>query len=166
MKFWFLECKKRTGHMIKLPSRDSIYMKGMDLADIAVAIPVVTEKENLPKRWQDRLERFAPGGVPKHVRLYDNGGESADRYTCCFKALKLGFFPYLTMSSYPFSPQGVGLHGEHNQPIDVPRYSHLGKKIKWDDLPHDVKCCIWQDYCDYWDIPTPVEYLYGYKGDK
>ena len=28
-----------------------------------------------------RAERFMPGGVPKHIRCYDNGGETADRYT-------------------------------------------------------------------------------------
>lgn len=159
MKFKAIRLK---GKKKLYPSSDSLDMKGIDHRFAEVEVVFIEEKE-LPNRWKDRLERFAPGGVPKHVRLYDNGGESADRYTCCFKALRLGFFPYLNMSGAPFHPQGVGMHGEHNQPIDYPRYSHLGKKVKWEDLPHAVQCCIWQDYCDYWDIPTPVEYLYGYK---
>ena len=29
---------------------------------------------------------------------------------------------------YPFHPQGIGQHGESNEPIDQPSYKHLGKR--------------------------------------
>lgn len=122
---------------------------------------VTSEFDQLPKRIQDRLNRFAPNNIPKKIRVYDNGGESGDRYTCCFKGLRpyTGWYQYLAMSESPFSPCGIGLHCEHNSPIDYPRYSHLGKRVKFEDLPKDVQICIWQDYCDYWGIPRPVEYI-------
>jgi len=31
-----------------------------------------------------RAERFMPDGVPKNIRIYDNGGITLDRYTVVF----------------------------------------------------------------------------------
>jgi hypothetical protein len=168
MEYMYVVIKKKNGRTINVPSTDFLHMKDIEYIgdiknDFVSKTYKISEHKNLSKKWQDRLSRFTiDGKIPKHINLYDNGGESADRYTCCFKNLKLGFFPYLGMSSNPFHPQGVGLHNEHTQRIDYPKYAHLGKKISWNDLPNDVKCCIWQDYCDYWNIPTPLEYVYAY----
>lgn len=139
--------------------------------------------ESLPP-WARRACRLAPNGVPRWVRIYDNGGDTIDRYTvvytgraACASACNPKYgtrqFPYLGMRGDPFHPQGVGQHGWSNdQPADtlppnanrapgyhwpqaIGRRCHLGKRIEWADLPHDCKRAVWQDYSAIWDIPTP-----------
>ncbi len=64
-----------------------------------------------------RTQRLMPAGIPRYIRCYDNGGESADRYTVCFtgKAATMkapgcvNEYPYRAMSNNPFHPQGVGI---------------------------------------------------------
>jgi len=101
-----------------------------------------------------REEKFMPGGVPKHVRCYDNGGKSVDRYTVVFTGNYKGRCgcDILAMSSNPFHPQGVGMHENYNQVIDQPRYSHLGKKISFTDLPQACQISVIRDYKDIWRI--------------
>ena len=101
----------------------------------------------------------------KGVRIYDNGGETVDRYTVCYPACRLKpieriqpdtetctnwetarfVYPYLGMSAMPFHPQGVGQHGEHWRPIDRPSHKHLGKRIAFDQLPTDCQKAVLQD---------------------
>jgi hypothetical protein len=102
-----------------------------------------------------REERFMPNGIPKHVRIYDNGGETFDQYTVVFT----GNFKnrnhtcyYLGMSTDPYHPQGFGQHGESKDIIDRPTYAHLGKKIKFQDLPERCQDCVIQDYKEIWRI--------------
>ena len=65
------------------------------------------------------------------VRVYDNGGESFDRYT----VLRLdwpetvGCVMAIGMSEHPTHPQGFG---QHTSAMDG---SHLGKRIAFRDLP-------------------------------
>ena len=135
--------------------------------------------------WARRACRLAPNGVPRWVRIYDNGGETVDRYTVVYtgraapkRAMGRGptQYPYLGMSGEPFHPQGFGQHGHSdNQPVDtlppnanrapgyhwppaIGRRCHLGKRIEWADLPHDCKRAVWQDYAVIWDIPTPRQF--------
>lgn len=141
----------------------------------------------LSKTMTARIQRLAPNGIPRYVRCYDNGGESGDRYTVVFSGnFPKGEgmnkeFPYLAMSSEPFHPQGIGMHGSigpwstppWNGPIDtigfkeggkrayvwppaLGRKNHLGRRIKFSDLPTDCQICVWQDYADYWSIPNPL----------
>ena len=88
------------------------------------------------------------------VRCYDNGGRSADRYTVVYTG-RYGHLTgrqsfYVAMSAHPFHPQGIGLHGESRLPIDNRSwgqrggYSHLGKKVSYDDLPDDCKKLVMQ----------------------
>jgi len=92
--------------------------------------------------------------VPRWIRCYDNGGESVDRYTVVYTRLQgkypRGYCAYVAMSAYPFHPQGVGMHGGHMGRIDRPRYSHLGKRIRFRDLPTDCKRLVVQDYTELW----------------
>jgi hypothetical protein len=96
----------------------------------------------------------------KGTRIYDNGGESIDRYTVCYPAYLLTrgtsgevqewngsryVYPYLGMSAAPFHPQGVGQHGEHWKAIDRPSHKHLGKRIAFDQLPEDCQKAVLQD---------------------
>lgn len=106
----------------------------------------------------ERAERLLPGGEPRYVHVYDNGGESFDRYTVVFTGRYThktgGVHWYLGASEHPFHPQGFGQTGESrtHQQIDYPTYGHLGKKIKFKDLPPDVKKFTLQVYRDLWDL--------------
>ena len=113
---------------------------------------------------QDRVNRLMPGGIPRWVRCYDNGGETCDRYTVVFTGkYKKGRdreFMYLGMSEKPFHPQGFGQRGETRwKPCDVNeagfapaigRSNHLGKRIQFDELPHDCKVATISDYRQLW----------------
>lgn len=124
------------------------------------------------KKIQARKERLMPLGVPKYVRIYDNGGETVDRFTCVYSGkyrsigLKRGerinsWFQYVGMSESPFHPQGFGQHGENQTPIDVDKWgwppamgrkNHLGIRIPFSKLPMDCQKLVLQDYIDLWEI--------------
>jgi len=114
-------------------------------------------KKYSKQKQEERKNSLIPNNTPKYVRCYDNGGKTCDRYTVVFTGHYTHktnrSFWYLGMSANPFHPLGVGQHGESNyQPIDRPTYSHLGKKIKFNDLPEDCKKCVIQDYLYLWDF--------------
>ena len=112
------------------------------------------------KQLQDRLDRLLPDGIPKYIRVYDNQGESVDRYTVVFSGNysgRDGLCRYLAMSGAPFHPQGFCQHGESNQVIDQPRYGHLGRKIDFKTLPADCQLAVMQDYQYYWDLNQEKE---------
>lgn len=85
-------------------------------------------------------------GIPKSVssagKIYDNGGKTADRYTFVHKRRgSARWCEFLSMSSHPSSPQGIGQHGEGecNSTSD-------GKRIRtgaqWRALPEGVRRAI------------------------
>jgi hypothetical protein len=118
------------------------------------------------KTLAKRIERLMPGGIPRYIRCYDNGGESFDQYTVVFtgnynligkKKVRGHYYGrksyfYVGMSEHPFSPSGFGQHGESDFIIDKPTYSHLGKKITFDKLPEDCKKLVISDYKDLWEL--------------
>lgn len=78
---------------------------------------------------------------PKGIsRVYDNGGETWDRYTVYYKWHRgdgLKFHEYVGMSEYPlhgFGQHGTGLIGKHN-----------GKLINYADLPAECRELISSD---------------------
>lgn len=79
-------------------------------------------------------------------RIYDNGGETLDRYTFCFKARRtldgILYYPYMGAGETPFHPQGVGYHGDSPTKIDG---KHLGKRIAFESLNEDCKKLIIQE---------------------
>ena len=92
---------------------------------------------------------------PRWIRCYDNGGETADRYTVVFtrtghKRGMRGRCFYLGMNAEPFHPQGIGQHGEAEGMIDRPSYGHLGKRIAFEALPEECKRCVRQTYAELW----------------
>lgn len=105
---------------------------------------------------QSRLARLLPSGAPRYVHVYDNGGKSFDRYTVVFtgryRSRTGGEFVHLGMSAHPFHPQGFGQHGSSPRQIDYPAYGHLGKKIKFQDLPPDAQRCALLTYRDLWNL--------------
>jgi len=73
------------------------------------------------------------------VKVYDNRGATCDRYTVILNAQS----DYVGMSSKPFDPQGFGQHGEGCLPG-----KHLGKRIKFEELPEDCKKLVRRDLLD------------------
>ena len=59
---------------------------------------------------------------------------------------------YLGLNEYPYHPMGFAQHGYTKEMIDKPSYSHLGKKIKWNDLNDDCKKAVNETYQFVWDI--------------
>lgn len=85
-------------------------------------------------------------GIPKIVsaagKIYDNGGKTVDRYTFVHKPQGgARWCMFLSMSSDPYSPQGVGQHGEGEC-----RSTSDGKRIRtgaqWRALPKNVRRAI------------------------
>jgi len=81
------------------------------------------------------------------LKIWDNGGESIDRYTVVWPD-----GTYLAMNNAPFHPQGFGQHGERAEYApDCEKdnagdlTSHLGKLISFDDLPPDCQSCVNRD---------------------
>jgi len=108
----------------------------------------------LTKKQSERKERILPGGIPKYIRCYDNGGKTADRYTIVFTGNYKGRngCDYYGCSGDPFHPLGIGLHDWSQDIIDKPTYSHLGKKVKFEILPENVKEAVIQSYSSTWEI--------------
>lgn len=124
----------------------------------------------MPINTKKRRESLLPGGVPRYVRCYDNGGTdkpggTLDRYTVVFSGRHASaridhVFPYLGMNSRPFD--GIGYHGEtRDKPCDVDRWGFppamgrtgkLGKRIPFADLPEDCRKLVMQDYLELWDL--------------
>lgn len=111
-----------------------------------------------------------PDGIPRYVRVYDNGGVTADRYTVAYTG---NFrrehpdhfrreYPYVGMSEHPFHPQGFGQHGSSkDRPCDVNskgwapaigRTNHLGKRIPFGDLPKDCQRLVTDGYTAIWEL--------------
>jgi hypothetical protein len=102
---------------------------------------------------EERAARLMPEGIPKYVRCYDNNGESLDRYTVVFTGKASGFM-YVAMNAQPCHPSyGIYQHGEGSgSPIDYPTYGHLGKKIKFSDLPEDCRKAVVNEYKELWKL--------------
>lgn len=81
----------------------------------------------------------------KKVKIYDNGGKTWDRYTAVYldePQNSFNIFAARAMSSKPFSPQGFG------QYCTATPGRHLGKLVKFEDLPQDCQKLIMQDLAD------------------
>jgi hypothetical protein len=79
--------------------------------------------------------------IYKHVRIYDNGGKTADRYTAVYIAQPLGrgLYDSVGMCENPFHPQGIGQHSSA-----MPG-GHLGKRIDFEALPADCQALVKRD---------------------
>jgi hypothetical protein len=125
------------------------------------------------KQQKNRIEQIAPGGIPRWIRVYDNGGTDApggsiDRYTVIFTGrlrAKAGGVPHLAMNEAPFYPQGFCQHMTYDCACDtydgkwapaIGRKCHLGRRILFVNLNTDCQKAVWQDYADYWDIPNQM----------
>jgi hypothetical protein len=127
-----------------------------------------------PAKQAERRQRLIPNGYPRWVRIYDNGGETADRYTCVFTGNynnllpreQRGWHHYVTMSEYPEEPQGVCLSGCSRVPIDVVgtsnwagpsvarRHPRLGLRIRFKDLNCACRTVVRRWYDAIWQLRT------------
>ena len=117
-------------------------------------ITITADKVKTTKNKKRFPSFFTADGIPKKIRIYDNGGETFDRFTICYtgnyRETTDGEFYALGASCHPFHPQGFGQHLSSDKPMDRPTYSHLGKKIKFDALPVDVQIWVAHDYLVFW----------------
>jgi hypothetical protein len=110
-----------------------------------------------------RTKRLMPGGVPRYIRCYDNGGKTVDRYTVVFTGLYRGRegCDYIDMSPAPFHPDGVCYYGWKPTVIDAPqgwapaigRCNHMGRRIPFRALPPDCRKVVVQDNMEIWQLP-------------
>jgi len=72
--------------------------------------------------------------------IYDNGGETFDRFTVYYtERERNGFYRGRGMSEHPYHPQGFG------QCVSGQLGKHNGKRIKFDELPTDCRKLIKSD---------------------
>lgn len=80
-------------------------------------------------------------------RIFDAGITATDRYTVAFKGYYLAnhgmVYPYLASSERPLHPWGVGLHCESKTYLTG---RHLGKRVRFEDCPPQVKQFIHQQW--------------------
>ncbi len=126
-------------------------------------IGMMAMASDIRSRLENRRNRLA--------RFYDNGGETADRYTAVYltpcRSHAGTYFWHRFMSEFPFSPQGIGTSGEsRGAPLDSggagrfsavdgfyffgpPRlgrkHPFLGRRVQFLALPPDVQKSIIQD---------------------
>lgn len=115
---------------------------------------------------KDRLQRLLPNGYPRYVRVYDNGGETADRYTVVFTGRynnrverSRREYVHFGMSEDPF--HGIGQMGFSKEIIDLkdgrwaPVYgksNHLGKRIHWHEMPDACQKAALHVYKELWEL--------------
>jgi hypothetical protein len=77
----------------------------------------------------------------KILEIRDNGGETFDRYTVVYDQIgdSQGNYEAVGMSEHPFHPQGFGQH------CTAMTGKHLGKRIKFSDLPKDCQKLVNRD---------------------
>jgi hypothetical protein len=111
-------------------------------------------KEALIKRLSNHRNKAA--------RFYDYGDTSFDRYTAVYLKPEgehpRRWFGYRGMSNYPYHPMGYGIYSDSNDwPVDrsesgyvvsLGRKNHLGKRIRFQDLPPDCQRCVLHDILD------------------
>ena len=96
------------------------------------------------------------------MRIYDNKGETADRYTLVMRDnIKTKDYAFgrvvmrkqwivVSACSKPFHPMGVCCGNVEPFAPDKPTSKHLGKRIAFKDLPEDTK----HAFVDCWPIPA------------
>ena len=76
-----------------------------------------------------------------NIRIYDNGGETFDRYTVIYMDTPegRGLYGARGMSERPFHPQGFGMY------CTAAPGRHLGRRIAFEALPQDCQRLVISD---------------------
>lgn len=83
------------------------------------------------------------------LRIYDNGGRTADRYTVVPPRWareyvdSRGYWEMIGASEDPFHPQGFGQHSSGSPG------AHLGRRVAWADIPARVQQFARQSFPEY-----------------
>lgn len=107
-----------------------------------------------------RWEQLMYFDVPRWIHVFDNGGETIDRYMVVFHGLRQGVVPCLSMNSAPFHPQGFGQNGELSRNWNYHGTARFGKRRVFADLPLDCQWLTLVDYCNYWHLDFTTHPLY------
>lgn len=101
---------------------------------------------NRGRRTKRLGRRSNCGGMkmnPARFRLFDDGGKTADRYTLIDSKPQgdTKYRTYFGFSERPWSPQGIGQHGEFSASewSQQGNFRHLGKRIGLEDLDPDLQ---------------------------
>jgi hypothetical protein len=101
-----------------------------------------------PQRPRRAAARWLEGAPEYVIACYDNRGKTADRYTVLFGGsmwtpdharqlaecgMDTRLLNSLSMSDNPTHPQGVS---QYDYAL---RGSHLGRKVRWNDLPDHIR---------------------------
>lgn len=89
------------------------------------------------------------------IRIYDNQGKTADRYTVVYMDMDLepsGLYQAVGMSAQPFHPMGFGQHTSAEPGM------HLGKRIKLTDLPLDCQKLVLKDLDSRYNRANHTDY--------
>jgi hypothetical protein len=79
------------------------------------------------------------------IKVYDNGGKTWDRFTVVYLDCpenSPNTFAAVAMNERPFHPQGFGQH------CSAMPGRHLGKRIRFEDLPEDCQKLVLRDLKD------------------
>lgn len=97
-----------------------------------------------------------PGGIPRYIKCYDSGPDGTmDRYTVLFTGRgtrewsatsNRWLLTSLAMNEAPFHPQGFGQH------VLAAPGKHLGRRIKFRQLPPDCQKLTLCDYRAIWQL--------------
>lgn len=92
------------------------------------------------------------------LRIYDNGGKTADRYTIVpprwaheYREHGRLMFRAIVASAHPYHPQGIGMH------VTAAPGPYLGARIRWDDLPAGAQRFAREAFPEYAPSPGGVE---------
>lgn len=88
--------------------------------------------------------RAMNGTEVPHIVIYDNEGETFDRYTVYIRTDEIEDYDMYTMSANAFSPDGFNQYAGVSSTALKDDYSpaKLGKRISFDSVPFDVALCI------------------------
>lgn len=117
----------------------------------------------------DKRRLLNPDCTPRHLRCYDSGPDTGDRYTLVFTSRRAEGM-YISSNCVPTHPAfGVWQHGQADRirgpyPIDVDRWgwppalgrtNHLGRRVPFSSLPEEVRNLAVREYCELWNIEVP-----------
>jgi hypothetical protein len=114
----------------------------IEAAETHLCDEFLREELKREERSAKARERRRLNKIKSQVEVYDNGGETLDRYTVVYlnePEAKPETFAARGMCSQPFHPQGFG------QMVTAMRGDHLGRRIRFEQLPKDCQKLVLQD---------------------
>ena len=100
-----------------------------EIAELQSLAPHIHEGDTTLREW---------AGVPEYLpNVYDNGGETWDRYTVVYEDGDV-----LGLSEDPDSPQGFSQYAGNINTDGITEGPHLGALLPWDTIPENIRAHI------------------------